>query len=154
HSQTKHLFKRYFPLWRVENCCNPAGTITGCYEPFLHCDYKLTSQSRCPIYDIPNDFVSVSLAANFMGSKATVRIRQTGPNSCVIDNSCTYPSDLSRFPITARSTALKGRFECSRFVPYYTRSQINGGALNGKTPILGYADEPVELFFMHIQGSG
>ena len=88
------------------------------------------------------------------GSKATVRIRQTGANSGVIDNSGTHTADLSQFPITARSTALKGRFEGSRFVPYYTRNQINGGALNGKAPILGYAEDPVELFFMHIQGSG
>ena len=95
-----------------------------------------------------------SAGCNLRGSKATVCIRQTGQNSGVIDNSGTYTADLSRFPITARSTALKGRFEGSRFVPYYTRSQINGGALNGKAPILGYADDPVELFFMHIQGSG
>lgn len=152
--QAKHFFERYFTAWRVDNGGNPAGTITGYYEPVLHGDDKSTSQSRFPIYGIPNDFVSVPLAANLRGSKATVRIRQTGPNSGVIDNSGTYTADLSRFPITARSTALKGRFEGSRFVPYYTRSQINGGALNGKAPILGYADDPVELFFMHIQGSG
>ena len=154
HFQAKHFFERYFTAWRVDNGGNLAGTITGYYEPVLHGDDKATSQSRFPIYGIPNDFVSVPLAANLRGSKATVRIRQTGPNSGVIDNSGTYTADLSRFPITARSTALKGRFEGSRFVPYHTRSQINGGALNGKAPILGYADDPVELFFMHIQGSG
>ena len=135
HFQAKHFFERYFTAWRVDNGGNPAGTITGYYEPVLRGDDKSTSQSRFPIYGIPNDFVSVPLAANLRGSKATVRIRQTGPNSGVIDNSGTYTADLSRFPITARSTALKGRFEGSRFVPYYTRSQINGGALNGKAPI-------------------
>ncbi|MGN6905159.1 MltA domain-containing protein, partial [Neisseria sp. P0015.S006] len=111
HFQAKHFFERYFTAWRVDNGGNPAGTITGYYEPVLHGDDKPTSQSRFPIYGIPNDFVSVPLAANLRGSKATVRIRQTGQNSGVIDNSGTYTADLSIFPITARSTALKGRFE-------------------------------------------
>ena len=154
HFQAKHFFERYFTPWQVSNNGNPAGTITGYYEPVLLGDDKATSKARFPIYGIPNDFVSVPLSANLRGSKATVRIRQTGANSGVIDNSGTHTADLSQFPITARSTALKGRFEGSRFVPYYTRNQINGGALNGKAPILGYAEDPVELFFMHIQGSG
>ena len=154
HFQAKHFFERYFTPWQVSNNGNPAGTITGYYEPVLLGDDKATSKARFPIYGIPNDFVSVPLSANLRGSKATVRIRQTGANSGVIDNSGTHTADLSQFPITARSTALKGRFEDSRFVPYYTRNQINGGALNGKAPILGYAEDPVELFFMHIQGSG
>lgn len=155
HFQAKHFFERYFTPWQVSSNGNPAGTITGYYEPVLHGDNKATSQARFPIYGIPEDFVSVSLPASLRNSKAAVRIRQTGKNSGVIDNTRgTHTADLSKFPITARTTALKGRFEGSRFVPYHTRSQINGGALNGKAPILGYADDPVELFFMHIQGSG
>jgi peptidoglycan lytic transglycosylase A len=39
-------------------------------------------------------------------------------------------------------------------VPYYTRAEIDAGALEGKGLELLYLDDPVELFFMQIQGSG
>lgn len=38
--------------------------------------------------------------------------------------------------------------------PYYTRAEIEGGALAGRAPVLLYVDDPVMLFFLHIQGSG
>ncbi len=36
----------------------------------------------------------------------------------------------------------------------YSRTEILGGALNGKAPVLLYVNDPVMLFFLHIQGSG
>lgn len=37
---------------------------------------------------------------------------------------------------------------------YFTRSQIEDGALAGKGLELAWARDPIELFFLHIQGSG
>ena len=39
-------------------------------------------------------------------------------------------------------------------VPYYTRAEIDAGALAGRGLELLYLDDPVELFFMQVQGSG
>lgn len=39
-------------------------------------------------------------------------------------------------------------------VPFYTREEIEKGALKGRDLEILYLDEPVELFFMQIQGSG
>jgi len=39
-------------------------------------------------------------------------------------------------------------------VPYYTRAEIDAGALVGRGLELLYLDDPVELFFMQVQGSG
>lgn len=36
----------------------------------------------------------------------------------------------------------------------FSRAQIEQGALNGRAPVLLYVDDPVMLFFLHIQGSG
>lgn len=41
-----------------------------------------------------------------------------------------------------------------QLVPYYTRAEIEAGALEGRELELLYLDDPVELFFMQIQGSG
>lgn len=38
--------------------------------------------------------------------------------------------------------------------PYFTRAEIEQGALAGKGLELGYAADPIDLFFLQIQGSG
>lgn len=48
-----------------------------------------------------------------------------------------------------------GRFDADgKFQPYYDRAQIEDGALAGKGLEIGWAADPVELFFLEIQGSG
>ena len=48
-----------------------------------------------------------------------------------------------------------GRFdESGRFVPYYTHAQIADGALAGKGLEIAWAADPIEFFFLQIQGSG
>lgn len=56
-------------------------------------------------------------------------------------------SDKYKYPIYAKPEDLNGE-------PYLTRKEINEGALKGKNLEILYVDDPVELFFMHIQGSG
>ncbi len=150
----KAFFEQNFTPWQVSEKGQASGKITGYYEPVLHGDTRNTSAARFPIYGIPSDFVSIPLPANLRNSKASVRVAPAGNNRGVIQSNGAYIANLAQFPITARTTALKGRFVGNQFVPYFTRAQINAGALNGRAPILGYANDPVELFFMHIQGSG
>lgn len=38
--------------------------------------------------------------------------------------------------------------------PYFTREQIVKGAIKDRAPVLFYVDDPVLLFFLHVQGSG
>jgi membrane-bound lytic murein transglycosylase A len=47
-----------------------------------------------------------------------------------------------------------GRNTPSGTVPYATRGQIEAGALNGQNLELLYLADPVEVFFMQVQGSG
>ena len=48
-----------------------------------------------------------------------------------------------------------GRFdEAGRFVPYYTRAEIEDGALAGRGLEIAWAADPIEFFFLQIQGSG
>ena len=53
-----------------------------------------------------------------------------------------------------KNMRLRGRLEGRRLVPYYDRAQIEGGqgALRGRE--IAWVDDAVELFFLHIQGSG
>jgi len=62
--------------------------------------------------------------------------------------------DLGQFSGDLKGKKIRGRVEGTNFVPYYDRTMIEEGALTGKARILGYAVDPVELFFLQVQGSG
>ena len=49
---------------------------------------------------------------------------------------------------------LAGRVESGRLRPYPTRAEIEAGALAGRGLELAWAADPIELFVLHVQGSG
>jgi membrane-bound lytic murein transglycosylase A len=64
------------------------------------------------------------------------------------------PSDLVRCTKTDGTTG-RGRIdETGACVLYHTRAEIEDGALTGKGLELAWAKDPVDLFFLEIQGSG
>ncbi len=64
------------------------------------------------------------------------------------------PSDLIRCT-KADGTGGRGRIDATgACVLYFTRAEIEDGALNGKGLELAWAKDPVDLFFLEIQGSG
>ena len=64
------------------------------------------------------------------------------------------PADLVRCTKTDGTTG-RGRVDQSgTCVLYYTRAEIEDGVLTGKGLELAWAKDPVELFFLEIQGSG
>ena len=81
------------------------------------------------------------------------------------------PDEKHRFPVYASPAelttvhlakffkgdrrAIHGRVEDGEMEPYLTRRQIDGeGRLHGRGLELAWLSDPVDLFFLHIQGSG
>lgn len=69
------------------------------------------------------------------------------------------PSDLvlvglGEFSDKWKGKRLAGRMENGQLTPYATRSEIESGVLRGKNLELVWVDDPVDAFFLHIQGSG
>src|SRR3546814_5880106 len=62
--------------------------------------------------------------------------------------------DLALFRADLRGEKLIGRVEQGRLVPYLTRKEIEAGALAGRGLELAWAADPVDAFFLHVQGSG
>ncbi|HEV2748530.1 MAG TPA: murein transglycosylase A, partial [Allosphingosinicella sp.] len=48
----------------------------------------------------------------------------------------------------------RGRWDNGRFVLYYDRAQIEDGALAGRGLEIAWAADPIDFFFLQIQGSG
>lgn len=53
-----------------------------------------------------------------------------------------------------QSMRLRGRIEGNRVIPYWTRAQIDTLGYRLPAPVLAWADDPIEFFFLQIQGSG
>ena len=70
------------------------------------------------------------------------------------------PADLivtERPTLSSLNTTEKavGRMEGENFVPYYSRREIDDqGSLRGRGYEIAWVKDPIDLFFLHIQGSG
>jgi len=62
--------------------------------------------------------------------------------------------DLGLFDPELEGRRIAGRLDGRRLVPYPDRAGIEDGALAGRGLELLWVDDPVALFFLHIQGSG
>lgn len=63
-------------------------------------------------------------------------------------------TDLGLFFNDIKNRRLVGRLEDKKLVPYYTREQINNGALKDKARVLVWINSPIDRLFLEIQGSG
>jgi membrane-bound lytic murein transglycosylase A len=94
----------------------------------------------------------------------------TGYYEPIIEGS-RVPSDIHRYPIFGvpddlivvdlaatnpdlRGMRLRGRVEGRRLVPYYARADIDSRGAGFPAPAIAWTADPVELFFLQIQGSG
>ena len=62
--------------------------------------------------------------------------------------------DLGDFFPELKGKKIRGKVEGNRLVPYPDRGQIEDGALKGRGLEIGWAADPVEYFFLQVQGSG
>lgn len=63
-------------------------------------------------------------------------------------------ADIPNADGTPSGKKRRGRMQDGRLVPYHDRAAIDAGALAGKGLEIAWAKDPVEFFFMQIQGSG
>jgi len=105
-----------------------SGLITGYYEPIIEGSRTRDAVNRFPVYGVPEDLITVDLGA-------------VNPE--------------------VRGLRLRGRLDGRRLVPYYSRGEIDertrtccGGGTDLRAPVIAWVADPVELFFLQIQGSG
>lgn len=103
--------------------------VTGYYEAELRGSRVRTSRYQYPIYRKPNDMLEVEL-----------------PKFAALD----------KFKDQGLPDSVVGReYKKGKVGPYYSRADIDGSKkLTGRRLELCFVDDPVALFFLHIQGSG
>ncbi|MFH2108207.1 MAG: MltA domain-containing protein [Chrysiogenia bacterium] len=104
----------------------PQVTFTGYYEPLLQGSLRESPQYPYPLYAPPGDLVTVDLPQFYFYKEQ--------PNMAQI----------------------KGRVDAGqRLVPYFSREEIDfKSKLTGRGLEIAWVDSLVDIFFLHIQGSG
>ena len=63
-------------------------------------------------------------------------------------------SELGAFDGKYKGNKVTGRIKENKLIPYYTRSEIEEGALSGRQLETLWVDNAIDAFVLHIQGSG
>lgn len=63
-------------------------------------------------------------------------------------------ADLGAFDPALKGKRIVGRVENGRLVPYFKRGDIQTGALTGRGLEMLWINDPVDVFMLHVQGSG
>lgn len=147
--------------------------LAGCAKPAAPLTRACELAAAVPAGDEPaargffeSVFAPYALASSEAGEIGLV----TGYYEPVIEGSRT-PTEINRTPIFGlpedlvvvdlstinpelRNSRLRGRLDGRRLVPYYSRAEIESRGLAFQAPVIGWTADPVELFFLQIQGSG
>jgi len=63
-------------------------------------------------------------------------------------------ANLGEFDHKWKGSQIAGRLVDGRYVPYYSRAEIERGVLSGQQLEILWTDSNIDAFFLHIQGSG
>jgi membrane-bound lytic murein transglycosylase A len=121
----------FFTAWFDTAIVGAGSTfVTGYYEPEIAGSRVHEPGFDVPIYSLPPDLV-----------------RQAPVNP--------QPGDPPPVPVISTGKQPIGRYDASgQFVPYYSRAEIEDGALAGRGLEIAWAADPAEFFFLQVQGSG
>jgi membrane-bound lytic murein transglycosylase A len=126
--------------------------VTGYYEPIIKGALTKTKDFTEPIYGVPKDMVLVS-AGEF--NRAVSQSKN-------VDRTVSIPADRLTDLETPRlsESMMRGRLipgvggRIATVVPYFSREELTAKTLPmGSAPILAWVD-PIDAFFLQIQGSG
>lgn len=62
--------------------------------------------------------------------------------------------DLGQFSDDLKGKSIRGKVQGTKFIPYDERAAIVDGSLSGRGLEIAWAADPIEFFFLQIQGSG
>ncbi len=123
------------------------GTFTGYYEADLKGSPERGGSYQVPIYTVPRNLVTVNLK-DFLPSSAQL---PPGVPTTLVGRVQPRPGQRETGQRETGQIDVAG----GQMKPYYTRAEIDAsGAIAEAADVLMWADDPVAVHILHIQGSG
>ena len=155
----RRFFEQEFVLYQIRNVDKTTtGVVTGYFEPLLKGSRRLAKPYIYPVYGTPGDLLLLNARSMTASTRERpLYARVVGRNVIAVANAVAGPGfyriDLGEAQADIRDKKFRVRVDGDRIVPYYTRAEIERGALQS-TPILAWVDNPAALYSMQVQGSG
>ena len=130
-------------------------TLRADWEPLCAVAATLSPASATTFFERQFDWVEIAGGEAFATGYFEPQIEGSRTRTARLSSPVyRVPDDLTRGTFSDGSGEGRGRRDASgNFVRYFDRAAIEGGALAGRGLEIAYAD-PVDLFFLQIQGSG
>jgi len=121
--EAREFFEQHFRPVRISPLGTPEGFLTGYYEPIVEGTREETDEHQHPLYRKPPNLLP--------GGRMAIAAKATAAK----------PTD-------------KGKKRSRRvLVPYHDRAAIDDGVLAGRGLEICWLKDPIDSFFIHIQGS-
>ena len=140
------FFEQNFRPVRITPLGETAGFLTGYYEPIVEGSREPTEEFSHPLYRTPAGLLrggkrlkTASFAARAKAAKAKAAAK-----------SGKKPGKLAKAAKVTKKMARRGG---RKLVSFYDRAAIEDGILKGRNLEIAYLKDPVDSFFIHIQGS-
>lgn len=140
-----------WPLWRA--ACEEAKTLNGASTARLRSFFEtqfapfLLTQPDANTHGLVTGYYEPLLrGSRTQNARYAQPVLGVPPDLLTIDLADVLP-DL-------KNMRLRGRLQGNKVVPYYSRAEIVGRDADPVGKVLLWVDDPIELFFLQIQGSG
>lgn len=120
-SKARKFFHQWFMPVEFFDKKPVKGLFTGYYMPLLKGSYKKSKRFHVPLYETPDNLITI---------------------------------DLGLFFPHLKNKKIIGRLVDKRVIPYFTRKEINAGAIKNHANVLLWVEDPIDRLFLEIQGSG
>ena len=149
--EAREYFEKSFRPVRITPLGESAGVVTGYYEPIVDGSRAPTEQHVHPLYRTPPGLLKGGKrlkTASFKRKQVSAKIAR----GAKIAKKSVKEAAKKAVAIVKSAKAKKQRGG-RKLVTYHDRAAIEDGALKGRNLEIVYLKDPIDSFFIHIQGS-
>ena len=165
--EAREFFEQNFRPVRITPIGETAGFLTGYYEPIVEGSREPTEEFAHPLYRTPPGLLSGGKrlkTASFGRKKAAAKpaaasgkktkkgkAKSAALHSAMDAMAAAKPAKSAAKSVTKGAKKVRGGGR--KLVSFYDRAAIDDGVLNGRKLEIAYLKDPIDSFFIQIQGS-
>jgi membrane-bound lytic murein transglycosylase A len=151
--EAREFFEKNFRPVRITPLGETAGFLTGYYEPIVDGSLEPIDEYTHPLYRSPPGLLKGGKrlkAANFGRGKAK---NAKPPKPSKPEHGAKATTNEKIDAMASGKPTKKSRRSGRKLVSFYDRAAIEDGVLKGRNLEICYLKDPIDSFFIHIQGS-